>query len=225
MKARFVGGLLISAGAGLLFASTMLAAGKPGSSDVPLEVSIANSNGYGVYNDGGGWYISGSQNVRAVLVNNTNGNFVFDTNDNSSIDGARRLHLVFPTQVPTGSPFAPNSELDIDAYFGTLGLTGTSADGNLRTMAAGQTLLRKGPISWVQGSLQYALRFDGGRVGTQQVGLLSFTCNSSDALGCSNWTLVPTGVAQLDSTPTKGASTRTVYGVINMPFLMTLTRQ
>lgn len=51
-------------------------------------------------------------------------NFVSDTNDNTRLDGGRRLRLDFHTQ-PVPNPLL--SSFDVDAFIGTTGATGDSA--------------------------------------------------------------------------------------------------
>jgi len=192
-----------------------IAAGKPGSTDLPLIVSFRDGTADGVKSDGD-VYRNGEQNVRAVLVANDNGNFVFDTNDISRIDGSRRLVLNFGGQsLPNGL----SQSLDIDTFLGTL-ITTTSDD--LRAMVQDQEMFRRGPITWSAGSLVYAVRFSG----QDGSGVLSFTCTAVDtSQHCSNWTVKPTGKAVLDSTPAKGSSTRTIYGTYDMPFEMYLSKK
>lgn len=196
--------------------SHVQAAGKPGSSELPLVVSLNNNPGDRVRSDNG-TYVSGQMNVRAVLVGNDAGNFVFDTNDNAGKDGGRRLVLDFTGQA--GIPFPSNVPILIDTFWGTLS-GGTAQDGNLRTLALGNSLTRRGPISWSVGTTAYALRWHG----QNGAGLLKFTCVGVDALSiCNEWAVSPTGKAQLDSSPTKGAATQTIWGYYDMPFQMTLT--
>lgn len=216
MTSRIGAGMLAVATAGLMYATVpAVAAGKPGATDLPLIVTLRNQTGDGVQSDGDA-YRSGDQNVRAVLVANDNGNFVFDTNDNSRIDGSRRLVLNFGSQpVPNGLA----SSFSVDTFLGTL-ITSTSDD--LRAMVLNQVMYRRGPIGWTDGSLGYAVRFSG----LDGSGVLAFTCTAVDATHyCSNWTVAPTGPAVLDSMPTKGSSTRTIYGTYNMPFEMYLSKK
>src|SRR3954452_402848 len=150
------------------------AAGKPDSSDLLLVVTLRDAGTDGVQSDGGS-YTSGQMNVRAVLVGNDAGNFVFDTNDNARKDGGRRLVLDFHGQ--TGTPFPANVPILIDTFFGTLS-GGSADDGNLRTLALGQSLTRRGPIGWSVGTTAYALRWHG----QNGAGLLRFTCVGVDAI-------------------------------------------
>lgn len=208
--------------------TTLMAAGKPGSSDTPLTLTVRDLPDDGVKSDGGS-YVNGQANVRAVLVANENGNFVFDTNDNTRVDGRRRLRLNFAGQEGqyNSVPFSTSIELDIDTFLGTL--AGGLADfGDLRALLAGQSLTRRGPVSWTDGSRQYALRWNGQTSADGQftAGLLRFTCTADNTASCTAWTVAPTSpVAVLDSVPTKGASTQTVYGYFNMPFELYLTRR
>jgi hypothetical protein len=216
---------LAIASAATLHSSVVGAAGKPGSSDTKLTMTARDAAGDGVSSDGGA-YTSGADNVRVVLVANENGNFVFDTNDNTKISGPRRLRLNFAGQqgeIPL--PFSTAQPLNVDVFLGTL--AGGLADfGDLRAMLINDTLTRRGPITWTDGTRQFALRWNGETDGTHTAGLLQFTCTADNGSSCSAWIVVPTSpIAVLDSVPTKGPSTKTVYGYFSMPFELYLTRQ
>jgi hypothetical protein len=204
------------------------AAGKPGATDTALSVAVRSLTSDGVKGDGAG-YVNGQANVKAVLVANDNGNFVLDTNDNTKVDGGRRLRLNFAGQQGqyVTAPLSTNIDLDVDVFFGTL--AGGLADfGDLRSLLVNQSLTRRGPISWTDGERQYNLRWNGQTSSDGQftAGLLRFTCTSDNGAACTAWTVAPTTpVAVLDSTPTKGSSTQTVYGYFSMPFELYLTKR
>jgi hypothetical protein len=212
----------------VLAGATLLAAGKPGASDTALAVTVRDLPDDGVKSDGLP-YVNGQANVRAVLVGNDNGNFVFDTNDNSRVDGGRRLRLNFAGQSGQYQkvPFSTDVELDIDTFFGTLA-GGLADDGDLRALKLNESLTRRGPISWTDGSRQYGLRWNGqtSADGKFTAGLLLFTCTADNGSSCTAWSVSPTSpIAVLDSVPTKGSSSQTVYGYFSMPFEFQLTKR
>ena len=206
----------------LLAATAGLQSKGPPPSNWPVKVSLTNSAADGVVSDGlfcsnsADHYCSGDGNVRAEMLANTQGNFVFDTNDRSRTDGGRRLVLNLGTEV-----------LHVDAFIGTIGVTGTNADGNLRTMAVGDPpLSRRTRISWVEESVQFSLRWDG----FSPDSYIAFTCQEDNGLvegrECKRWTASPLGDdARLYSVPAKGGTTETFLGTYSMPFSMTLVRQ
>jgi hypothetical protein len=169
-----------------------------------------------LYSDGG-LYTNGSTNVRAVILEN--GNFVFDTND-AARDDHRRIAIDFHGQ--SGAPAPSDGAHYADAFLGTLGVTGTTADGNLATMTAGGAdLQRRTRIGWSEGSQQYSLRWDG--LGGD--GYFNFHCDAGSP--CTQWTVTATGPATLYLMPssTKGKpGAETPLGTFLMPFSILLTR-
>ena len=208
--------LLLTTGVLLLLAASNhgLDAAKP-TSDVPLTVTLGDALTDGLRSDDG-IYVSGTQNVKAVLLSNSNGNFIFDTNNAAAFDGLRRLVIHFPTPPP--SPLAQTFSADV--FLGTLA-TDSSPTSNLRTMSAGQTFPRRTRVSWVQGSTQYSLAWNGNLDGHNH-GYVNFLCDIGTS--CTQWTVTPSGTAGLYSIPTKGNSSETYIGTYTMPFSMTLTR-
>ena len=175
----------------------------------------------GLYGDGP--YFDGADNVRAVLVDNVTGNFVFDTNDNARLDLHRRLVLDFHSQdrLPS-SPIPASGPYAVDVFIGTIGVTGVAADdGDLRAMTAGETLYRRARFGWVAGSKTYSLRWD--NVENNGDGLLSFHCDLGDP--CQQWTMTPDGQAGLYAITSGKKPTETRVGSYNMPFSATLTAQ
>ena len=71
-----------------------LQAARPRLTERPLTMTLRDTVSDGLRSDGTP-YQHASDNVRAVLVANDFGNFVFDTNDNAALDGLRRLTLDF----------------------------------------------------------------------------------------------------------------------------------
>ena len=187
-----------------------------------MIVSLSDLTADGVLSDNG-TYTSGQQNVRAVLLANTNGNFVFDTNDQSGIDGGRRLVLDFRGQ---STPFPSAVAFPVDAFIGTLPVDVNTPNplDNLQTMRAGDTLQRRARLAWVDGSKQYSLRWDGSDNGHT---FLSVSC-VSETTGvkpvCKEWTVTSAGPVGLYSIPTKGRDIETAYPDVSMPFTMTLIR-
>ena len=224
MKRRaFLGGLTLTAGACLALSLPALAAKPPSFVEVPLIVSLSDLTGAdGVLSDNG-IYTSGQQNVRAVLLANTNGNFVFDTNDQPGIDGGRRLVLDFRGQA---TPFPSAVAFPVDAFIGTLPVdfNTTNPLDNLQTMRAGDVLQRRARLAWVDGSKQYSLRWDGPDNGHT---FLSVRCEAESSgvkPVCVQWTVTPDGIAGLYSIPTKGKEVDTLHGSVSMPFSMTLRK-
>lgn len=193
-----------------------LQAARPRLTELPLTMTLRDTVSDGLRSDGTP-YQHASDNVRAVLVANDFGNFVFDTNDNAALDGLRRLTLDFHG----AGPFP--SAITVDTFVGTIGDSGNAAlDGNLRTMTVGSgTLSRRMNLSWVVGNLQYSLRWNGVAGAT----LVTFTCSVDDGAGaCQQWT-AESNAAGLYSIPTKGKATETYLGTFAMPFAATLDRQ
>jgi hypothetical protein len=186
---------------------------------VPVSVEFRGDPADGVRGDGG-IYFNGVNNVRSELVGNAWGNFVFDTNDDASIDGNRRLVIDFRGQ-PTPSDVAPSFAADV--FFSTIGVTGdASVDGNVRMMKAADVLPRRTRIAWVTGNLQYSLGWNGPE--NDGHGFLEFRCDRDDGTACEQWTVTPGGDAGLYSVPTKGKATQTYYGTYVMPFSATLLK-
>lgn len=191
-------------------------AARPRLTELPLNMTLRDFGSDGLRSDGTS-YQDGDQNVRAVLVANDWGNFVFDTNDDTSVVESRRLTLDFHGVGPFSSP------ITVDAFVGTIGNTGNAvADGNLRTMTLESgPLSRRMNLSWVQGSTQYSLRWNGIAGAT----LVTFTCTDEDGAGvCKQWR-AESSLAGLYSIPTKGRATETSHGTFAMPFEATLDRQ
>ena len=214
----------LAVAATLIDGATVGAASKPVTYvSVPLLVSLRDAAATdGVLSDNGGFYTDGQQNVKAVLVANINGNFVFDTNDQSNIDGGRRLVLDFHGQ--PNLPFAAPVPFPVDVFLGSLPVNSTDTD-NLQTMRAGETHQRRTRLAWVDGDQQYSLRWDGPENGHT---FLSFHCDIDDGAvtpHCTQWTVTPDGIAGLYSVPTKGKTVDTYYGAYSMPFSMTLLKK
>jgi hypothetical protein len=193
---------------------------KP-TNDLRLSVQLRNDSGDGVLSDAQGLYVDGITNVRAVLLDNTAGNFIFDTNDSSNLDGGRRLRLHFHGQP---SPFATASQpFDIDTFLGTLGVNGNGTDRSLRTMHINDVLPRRMRIGWAEGNVSYSLAWNGPENGHSFV---NFTCvaPTDTQAACTTWVATPNGSAGLYSVPTKGKFVETFYGTYTMPFQMTLTQ-
>ena len=205
----------------LWLAATGLQGAKP-SGALPLRVDFGsattNDLANGLYGDGDGLYIDGMRNVRAEIV----GNFVFDTNDNTRLDLQRRLVLDFHNQpyVPSGIP--ADGPYFVDVFIGTIGVTGVAAaDGDLRSMIAGDSLQRRARFGWVAGSKTYSLRWD--NTENNGDGLLRFECIFGDP--CQQWKMTPTGKAGLYSISSGKKPTETHIWSYNMPFSATLTAQ
>ena len=199
-------------------------AAKPTAVAVPLVVSLSDVAGNGVLSDNGGEYTDREQNISAELLANTNGNFVFDTNDQPGVDGGRRLYLDFHGQA---TPFASTVAIPVDIFIGTLAVDLNAVDpsDNLQTMHADQTLQRRARMAWVSGNLQYSLRWDGPDNGHS---FLNVHCDNDDGAlkpRCTDWTVTPDGLAGLYSIPTKGKAVDTPYGSFDMPFTMTLRKK
>ena len=196
--------------AAVLTGPVALQGAKPVVNEVRLNVSFRDLASDGVNSDGGS-YQDGIANVRAVLVANDWGNFVFDTNDDAAVDGGRRLVLNSPSGV-----------ISADVFIGTIGVTGNaSTDGNLRTLLeTSGPLPRKMNVSWVAGNLLYSLRWNG----INGASISIFKCVASPSGTCIQWT-ASGGDAGLYSIPTKGRATETYLGTFSMPFEMTLDHQ
>ena len=220
MKQRsLLGGLTLTAGACLALSLPALAARPPVYVEVPLNVSLSNGTSDGVLGDG--LYSNGTDNVRAVLLANSNGNFVFDTNDQPGPDGGRRLVLDFHGQA---TPFPSAVPLYVDAFIGTLPVENSPAPDNLQTMRMNDVLQRRARLAWVDGSQQYSLRWDG----QNGHSVLSVRCTNDDGAArpsCTDWTITSEGSVALCSIPTKGKEVDTCYASVSMPFTMTLTRK
>ncbi|PWT81793.1 MAG: hypothetical protein C5B57_09810 [Blastocatellia bacterium] len=224
MKRRFLsGGVILGVCAALVGAAGVQGA-KPGSTDLQLVVNFTNLSTDGVRSDGQtcseGQYCGGQQNVRAVLLDNSAGNFIFDTNDNARIDGGRRLVLDFHTP---STPFT--NPLPVDVFIGTIVVDSSNPipGDNLRTMTTGQTLQRRTRIGWVDGNTSYAVAWNGPE--NDGHGFLNIHCDGNDGTSCIQWTVTPGGTAGLYSSPTKGNVTETYYGSYTMPFSATLFKQ
>ena len=216
MQNRMLCGAVAAMALASLAPMERLHAAKPSSPDVPVAMLMRDNLADGIRSDGLGEYRHGLLNVRSVL----NGNFLFDTNDNSRLDLGRRLHLDFHGQ---STPVF--STLDVDVFIGSLGAAGNpSVDGDLRVMSLSQILLRRTRINWVDGNLQYHLRWDGPDNGH---GFLAFTCTVHNGTVCTRWSVAPNGngLAGLYSIATKGNATEIPHGTYSMPFEMTLDRQ
>lgn len=209
--------LFLTTGVLLLLAASNygLDAAKP-AADVPLTVTLGDALSDGLRSDGG-IYLNGTANVKAVLLSNSNGNFIFDTNDATGVDLGRRLKIDFKGQV---GPFASRPAFPADVFLGTLA-TNSDPTNNLRTMSLGQTLARRTRVSWVEGSTQYSLAWNGTLDGHSH-GYVNFRCDIGSP--CTQWTVTPGGLAGLYSIPTKGNSTETYIGTYSMPFSMTLQK-
>jgi len=223
MKRRvFLSGLMSTAGACLALSVTAGAAKPPSYVSVPLIMSLRDLAGDGILSDGGS-YTDGVLNVRAELVANVNGNLVFDTNDAVATDGGRRLFLDFHGQT---SVFPSSSAFPVDVFLGTIPVIGQEPADNLQIMSVGQTLQRRARFAWVDGALQYSVRWDGPENGHS---FLNVLCNADDgsitAAHCIHWTVKPDGVGGLYSISTKGKQVETFYGNVSMPFEMTLLRK
>jgi hypothetical protein len=197
--------------AAVLAGPVTLQGAKPVANEVRLNVSFRDLASDGVKSDASTPYQDGSDNVRAVLVGNDWGNFVFDTNDDAAVDGGRRLVLNFPS-----------GPISVDVFIGTIGVTGNaSTDGNVRTLVeTSGPLPRRLNMSWVAGNLLYSLRWNG----INGASTSSFKCVASPSGTCVQWT-ASGGDAGLYSIPTKGRATETYVGTFSMPFEMTLDRQ
>lgn len=208
--------LFLTTGVLLLLAASNygLDAAKP-AADVPLTMTLGDALSDGLRSDNRGFYISGADNVKAVLLSNSNGNFIFDTNDAAALDGSRRLIIDFKGQV---GPFASRPAFPADVFLGTLA-TNSDPTNNLRTMKVDDLLVRRTRVSWVEGRTQYILAWDG-LVGH---GYVNFYCSSGTP--CIEWKVTPGGTAGLFSVPTKGSTTETPLGTYTMPFSMTLVKQ
>lgn len=204
-----VGGLVLMSGA--------VTEGAKPAADLPVAVDFGGEQSPGLYSDGTGLYVHGQQNVRAVIL--ANGNFVFDTNDNTRTDGGRRITI----------DFGGDGVFQADAFLGTIGVTGTAADGNLATMAVGTLLQRRTRIGWSEDGQEYSLRWDGlvPTVGAAPDGYFNFSCTAGSPGACSAWTVTPTGPASLylmtPSSKGKPAG-ETLIGQYTIPFAITLTR-
>ena len=202
----------------LWLAATGLQGAKP-SGALPLDVDFGSDPASGLYGDGLGRYIDGSDNVRAVLLDNDFGNFVLDTNDNARLH--RRLVLDFHGQPGLPSSIPSNGAYSVDVFLGTLGVTGVpAADGDLRAMSVGQTLSRRARIGWVEGTKSYSLRWDN----TVNDNLLRFDCELGDP-SCYQWKMTPDGPAGLYSITSGKNPTEKHLGSYTMPFSATLTPQ
>ena len=216
MTKRALVGTVAASGLFIWAASTGLQGAKP-SSDVPVVADLAYDSANGINGDNAGVYTNGANNVASLILVGT-GNFIFDTNDRASTDGHRRLAIDFHNQPLAPGPAGPHY---VDVFLGTLGLTGTSSDGSLATMAAGADLQRRTRIGWVENGHEYSLRFDN----QPGDGVLNFHCDVGTP--CTNWTVTPTGLAALyEMGPSlKGKPPgETLIGRYTMPFSMTLAR-
>jgi len=220
---RFVAVTGMSAALVWTFGIAAARGGPKPNGEVRLSVLLGDSAGDGVLSDGQGPYIDRNGNVRVVLMDNTAGNFGFDTNYYTRTDGGRRLKLDFGAQP---SPFSiAGNIVNVDVGGNSVTVDGDRNPGDLRKMSTGQTLLRKWRLTWADtgANLQYSLRFPG-TTGSP----LKFTCNAADGAGCLLWTVLPTGGAQLCSVPLKGTGSELCTyqtGSYNMPFVATLYRQ
>ena len=216
MTKRALMGTVAASGLFVWAAGGSIQGAKP-PGDVPLVVDFGADTSMGLYADEGGVYTNGQQNVRAVILDN--GNFVFDTNDNSRTDGGRRIVIDFH-----GQPFAPAPAAgphEADAFLGTLGLLDQPADDLKAMTAGGPNRLRRTRIGWSENGQEYSLRWDG--LGGD--GYFTFHCEVGAP--CTEWTVTPTGPASLYlMTPSsKGKpATETPIGQYTMPFSITLTR-
>jgi len=216
-------GLTLTAGVCLALNLTVLAAKPPSYVSVPLIVTLRDIAATdGILSDGGP-YTDGQQNVRAVLVATINGNLVFDTNDSAPTDGGRRIFLDFHGQT---TPFPSDVPVPIDVFLGTISVSGQEPSDNLQIMHAGQTLQRRARFAWVDGAVQYSVRWDGPENGHS---FLNFHCDADDGAvnptHCTQWTVTPAGAAGLYSIPSKGKEVDSFYGNVSMPFSMTLLRK
>jgi hypothetical protein len=197
--------------------------GAKAPSDVSLRAALGSSGG--VQTDGA-VYVDGESNVRAVLNASYAGNLLFDTNDNTRLDGGRRVWLNFDGQ-PT--PFGSASPFPADVFIGTIPVSETNTD-NLITMALNQTFPRRTRINWVgDDGKSYYLAWDGPENDGHD--FVTFTCTALSASACSRWTAAPgtiggSGKAGLYSSVTaKGKTTVAYYGSYDMPFQMTLVKK
>jgi hypothetical protein len=104
-------------------------------------------------------------------------------------------------------------------------VSGDNPSDNLKFMHAGQSLQRRARFAWVDGSLQYSLRWDGPE---NLHTFLNFQCdvdNGAASPQCTQWTVTPQGLAGLYSTPAKNQNGDTYYGSYSMPFAMTLFKK
>jgi len=222
MNKRWLLACVTFAAAGLSGTATVKAVKPSPFVEVSVIVSFQNAPADGVKSDGGA-YTDGQQNVRAVLLANSNGNFVFDTNDGNG-DGGRRLYLDFNGQT---TPFLSATPIPIDVFLGTLAINGGDPSDNLQFMHVGQTLQRRARWAWVEGAVQYSLRWDGPE--NDYHSFLNVLCDVDDGAvsptHCTKWTVTPGGIAGLYSFPAKGKEIDTYYGRVTMPFAMTLIKK
>src|SRR4051794_38917967 len=89
--------LALNAGLGAILMSSSVTAAPPGAqtTDMGLNVSVTTDPAFGGVLNDGGVYTNGKDNVEAVLLANTYGNFIFDLNKTGH-DGHRRLVIMFP---------------------------------------------------------------------------------------------------------------------------------
>ena len=231
MTKRWLIGTLTLSGLLWLAATTGLQGAKP-SGALPLNVDFGSYRSLpctscpggatttGLFGDGP--YFDGVDNVRAVLIDNDFGNFVFDTNDNARLDLNRRLVLHFHGQPGVPPGILADGPYSVDVFIGTIGVTGVpAADGDLRAMSAGQTLYRRARFGWVEGTKSYSLRWD--NIENHNDGLLKFHCELGNP--CQEWTMTPDGQAGLYVITSGKKPTETHVGSYNMPFSATLTAQ
>jgi hypothetical protein len=230
MPKRFALGAAILCSGALLVLTGRLESKGPPVPNWSVSVSLRNLVGDGIVSDGSSCsvdqYCSGEQNVRAEILVNSEGNFVFDTNDAAAQDGGRRFVLNFGAAnsiLDSRYPFGSGTPFQVDTFIGTLGVNLNGSDPSLTTMAFNDVVDKRMRITWVNGKLQYNLRWDG----SSGRGFVSFTCISSNGSTCSEWTASPASTAKagLYSIPTKGKATEAYYGEYAMPFSMTLVRQ
>jgi hypothetical protein len=177
----------------VMCAVALVDAKNPGTQARGLSVTSTFGDGPGdaIQSDGRGPYVDTEQSVQSELLDNREGNLALDTNT-SSKSPLRTARLLLGQQLATGTltrvptctsgTVTTGCTIALDGLLITRSVFFDSRD-NLRTMQVGQVVPKNLVVDWYDGNTPYRLRYEG----QNGAAFANFTCEATDAAGCSQW--------------------------------------